>query len=282
MTFLPSLQKLAVTLTYPPALSAVLLGLAALLLIRYRRAGIAVVAAALGWSALWSLPVASDWLRQQLEKRYPVVDTAQLPRADAVVVLGGGSRYAWLDTPNPRPQALESSRLAAAARAWQAGRAPRVVLSGGGEDFGSEARTMAKAIAYLGVPASALVLEERSRNTRDNARYTAELTQRLGLKRVLLVTSSVHMPRAYAEFRRAGVDAYAAPVPERSARRSGWRRWLPSGSALWRSGRAFKEYVGLLAVAFRLESNAARMGATRSDASAARPTPITPPRPNPT
>ena len=245
---LASLQKMAVALTYPPTLSLGLTVLAALLMIRYRKAGLLTLCAALGWSALWSVPSASDWLRHQLEKRYPVLDTAALPQADAVVVLGGGSRYAWLDKPNVRPETLQSSRLAAGARAWQAGRAPRIVLSGGGEGGGSEARMMATAIAKLGVPSSALLLEERSRNTRDNATYTAELVERFHMRRVLLVTSSLHMPRAIAQFRKAGIDVVAVPVPE-LARRSSWReRWLPSRSALWRSGRAFKEYAALLSV----------------------------------
>lgn len=245
---LESLQRMAVALTYPPTLSLGLTVLAALLMIRYRKAGLLTLCAALGWSALWSVPIASDWLRHQLEKRYPVLDTAALPQADAVVVLGGGSRYAWLDQANVRPETLQSSRLAAGARAWHAGRAPRIVLSGGGEGGGSEARMMASAIARLGVPSSALLLEERSRNTRDNAYYTAELVERFRMRRVLLVTSSLHMPRAIAQFRQQGIDAVAVPVPE-LARRSNWReRWLPSRSALWRSGRAFKEYAALLSV----------------------------------
>lgn len=245
---LASLQRLAVALTYPPTLSLSLMVLAALLALRYRKAGLATLIAALGWSALWSIPAASDWLRHQLEKRYPVLDTAALPQADAVVVLGGGSRYTWLDRPNVRPESLQSSRLAAGARAWQAGRAPYIVLSGGGEGGDSEAQMMAAAIAKLGVPSSALLLEERSRNTRDNARYTAQLAERFRMRRVLLVTSSLHMPRAIEQFRQAGIDAVAVSVPE-LARRSNWcERWLPSRSALWRSGRAFKEYAALLSV----------------------------------
>ncbi len=241
-----SLSKFAVSLTYPPALSLCLALLAIPVLLRHRRAGVALMLAAAGWSALWSVPLASDWLRGRLEERYPVVEEAALPRADAIVVLGGGSHYGWLRRSNVSAEDLESSRLAAGARAWLAGRAPRIILSGGGDGASSEARTMARAISRLGVPSSALMLEERSRNTRDNARYTAALAQRHRVRSVLLVTSSLHMPRAIAEFRAAGIDAVAVSVPER-ATRSNWReRWLPSHSALWRSGRAFKEYGGLL------------------------------------
>ncbi|RPE81660.1 YdcF family protein [Vulcaniibacterium tengchongense] len=243
------LQEFLVGLTYPPALSFWLLACAALAaLLHWRRLGALMLAVALGWSGLWSLPSASDWLRGLLESRYPVVDEAELPRADAIVVLGGGARYGWLDRPDVRPEQLRSSRLAAGARAWLAGRAPIVILSGGGEGGITEARRMAAAIARLGVPESALVLEERSRDTRDNARYTAELAEQHGVHRVLLVTSALHMPRASLLFRQAGIEAIPVPVPERATRASWRERWLPSRSALWRSGRALKELAGLAAV----------------------------------
>lgn len=246
-------RDFAVSLTYPPTLTLTLLALAALLwLLRRRRLGAGVAVAALFWSALWSFPFASDTLRGLLENRYPVVrDAARLPSADAIVVLGGGSHYAWLERPDVRPEDLRYSRLAAGARAWQAGRAPIVILSGGGEGGTTEARRMADAIVHLGVPRSALVLEERSRNTRDNARYSLPLAG-TAHPRLLLVTSTLHMPRAALLFRQAGAQVTPMPVPEGRAPRRWWRYWLPSPRALWRSGRAFKEIVALTAAHLRL------------------------------
>lgn len=244
---MPSIQDIVVSLTYPPTLSALSLACAGLcLLLRLRRMAAAIAVLALAWSSIWSIPQASDWLRSGLESRYPVVAETALPEADAIVVLGGG-HYGWVNRAGISLDLLESSRIAAGARAWLSGRAPIVILSGGGGASGTEARMMATAIAKLGVPASALILEERSRNTRDNALFTTALAERRGMRRVLLVTSSLHMPRASLLFRKAGVDVVPVPVPER-ARRDTWQdRWLPSFGALWRSGRALKEYVGLLA-----------------------------------
>ncbi len=245
-----SIQDLVVSLTYPPTLSAWLLACAGLcLLLHWRRLAAAIAAAAIAWSLIWSIPQISDWLRGGLESRYPVMTEAALPEADAIVVLGGGY-YGWLDRPDIRPDQLESSRIAAGARAWLAGRAPIVILTGGGGNArdGSEAQMMATAIARLGVPPSALILEERSRNTHDNALFTVALADRRGVRRVLLVTSSLHMPRASLQFRKAGVEVVPVPVPERAGRATWRERWLPSFGALWRSGRGLKEYAGLLAV----------------------------------
>ena len=242
------LRQLLIALTYPPALSMLLLlvaGMAAAL--RWRRCALALAAVAVAWSLVWSIPWCSERLRVTLERRYPVVAEHALPRVDAIVVLGGGSLRGVMRADIADALESDHSRLAAGARAWFARRAPLIVLSGGGGGK-SEAARMFEAVARLGVPASAVILEERSGNTSDNARYTAALLQGRGLHRIVLVTSSLHMPRARLLFSEAGFDVVPAPVPEPEVGR-GWKaQWLPTSHALWRSGRALKEYVGLLAV----------------------------------
>lgn len=234
-----------VSLTYPLTLSLWLLPCGILAWAMCRRVlGSVLLATAIGWSLLWSVPQFSDWLRAPLERQHAVVEAAALPKADAIVVLGGGK---------VRPDQLMSSRLAAAAHAWSAGRANTIILSGGGGRDGkrrgrTEADRMATAIVSFGVPASALVLEDRSRNTEQNAFFTARLARERNIHRVLLVTSSLHMPRASLLFHEAGFEVVPVAVPE-GAVRSGWAdRWLPTRRALWRSGRALKEYAGLLAL----------------------------------
>lgn len=256
---MPTVHTLLVALTYPLGLSAALLLLALLALVfRHRRSAAALAVLAVCWSFVWSVPAVSDRLRQSLEDRHPVVAEDALPRADAIVVLGGGA-YERTVREAVNPDDLVNSRLAAGARAWRAGLAPTVILSGGrGPPGHTEARNMAKAMARFGIPASVLLLEERSRDTRDNAAFTAVLAREHGMKRVLLVTSALHMPRASLLFRDAGVDVVPVSVPEPESTRSGWVRWLPSRGALWRSGRALKEYAGLLDA--RLDDPVGRWG----------------------
>jgi uncharacterized SAM-binding protein YcdF (DUF218 family) len=241
-----------VSLSYPPVLSAWVILLAVIVFATGRRglaAGLA--AAAIAWTGLWSLPLCSDWLRDTLEDRNPVVQDARLlPKADAIVVLGGGDVYGWMRRPDVTAETLPYSRVAAGARAWQAGRAPLVILSGGRGGRTTEAAGMARAMVRLGVPGSALLLEQRSRDTRDNALYTARLAQAHGVHHVLLVTSAVHMPRASLWFRDAGIAVTPIAVPEPSPL-NGRAGWLPSRGALWRSGRALKEYAGLLGALVR-------------------------------
>lgn len=242
------MQTFLASLTYPVNLSLCVFACGALaLLLRRWRMGGALVVFALAWSLMWSVPWCSDRLRASLERRHAIVMVEDLPEADAIVVLGGGSYRAWKNRSELRPERLKSSRLAAGARAWLAGRAPVIVLSGGGDEGRSEAGTMATAIAMLGVPPSALILEKRSIDTRGNARETAAVMQQRGMRSALLVTSSLHMPRALLLFRQTGLEVIAVPVPEPATGGDGIRRWLPARSALWRSGRALKEYAGLAA-----------------------------------
>jgi len=242
---LSTLINWLVALTYPPILSACLLVCAMVAWgLRRRAMGTALLVLAVAWSTLWSIPNASEWLRAPLERQHAVVAMSALPQADAIVVLGGGK---------VRPDQLMSSRLAAAAHAWGAGRARMIILSGGAGRGGSgrgrsEADRMAEAITLLGVPDSALVLEDQSRSTEENAEFSARIGRQRGIHRILLVTSSLHMPRASLLFREAGFEVIPVPAPEQAARQSWTEQWVPTSRALWRSGRALKEYAGLLAI----------------------------------
>jgi cyclophilin family peptidyl-prolyl cis-trans isomerase len=76
-----------------------------------------------------------------------------------------------------------------------------------------EADAMREELVRAGVPADAIVRERCSLSTRENARFTAALLRRRGMRRVTVVTCDWHLPRALAAFRRAGleVEGFAAP-----------------------------------------------------------------------
>src|SRR5207248_5271561 len=109
-----------------------------------------------------------------------------------------------------------------------------------------EAHYMRAFLAELGVPADAIVLEDRSRTTWENAVETRRVLEHHGLKRVLLVTSAAHMPRALGAFRAAGVDATPAPTDYRIAKYNGpiLITLMPSAGALHRTTAALNEYLG--------------------------------------
>ena len=241
------LSKLCIALMSPlgTSLFLILLGIA----LAWRgRNRVAWTSVSIGWLWLvfWSLPLASNGLVGLIEGEFPYQPLSSVPSAPAMVVLGGG-----IHPPRSAqfPPNLESSadRVWYAAKLWHAGKSPLLVLSGGGDPRTSalsEAEAMREFLADLGVPDSALLLETRSRTTRENAIYTAELLKQRGLQRVLLVTSALHMPRAKKLFESQGIEVEAVPTDHEARPLSLWQWVLPDAGALENSGRAIKEFVG--------------------------------------
>jgi uncharacterized SAM-binding protein YcdF (DUF218 family) len=137
-------------------------------------------------------------------------------RADAIVVLG------CRIPPSGRLCGPAARRAEAAASAYRAQVAPRIVASGGrrwGEQV--EARAFRKELVRAGVPRDAVIEELCSLTTLENAIFSAAVLRRLlhqGVSplrppRAAIVTCPFHLPRALANFRAAGVDAFAFPAP---------------------------------------------------------------------
>jgi uncharacterized SAM-binding protein YcdF (DUF218 family) len=201
----------------------------------------------LAWLWLWATPAASLALRSHIESRFAAVPVLQLPTAEAIVVLGGS-----VMPPGAHDRSVDlrtgADRVWHAARLYKAGKAPLVLLSGGSDSASSamsEAQAMQVFLRDLGVPDGAMMLEQGSRNTRQNAEFSSRLLYARGLHRILLVTSAIHMERARREFTRAGLevipaatDFEAGPPPP-----APWR-YLPDAGSLEGSARAIKELVG--------------------------------------
>jgi uncharacterized SAM-binding protein YcdF (DUF218 family) len=90
-----------------------------------------------------------------------------------------------------------------------------------------------------------LIVEGRSRNTVENAVYTAALIDPKPGQRWLLVTSASHMPRAVGCFRRAGVPVEAVPVDRRIDRRMDLYPAVSLAEGLTSLDGAAREWIGL-------------------------------------
>jgi len=247
LLFIVFLSKLAIALMSPlgTALFLIFLGMG-LAGCRRNRAGWTLVSTGFFWLVLWSWPPASNGLVGLIESEFPLQPLSSVPSAPAIVVLGGG-----IHPPRSAqfPPNLESGadRVWYAARLYHAGKSPRLVLSGGGDPRTSsltEAEAMREFLGDLGVPDSVLLLESRSRTTRENAIYTAELLSQHGIRRVLLVTSALHMHRAKKLFEKEGIEVEPVPTDHEARPLSFWQKVLPDAGALENSGHAIKELVG--------------------------------------
>ena len=248
------LSKLLPLFVYPLGLAVVMLVVA--LIARRRRSRITTIAIVFALALLlvggnrW----AALWLTRSLEWRY--VPSATLPRADAIVVLGGATEPAF--APRPWIHLTESgTRILYAAKLYREGRAPLLILSGGGFSGAPEAAAMAEVLRFVGIPDSAIVQETDSLNTYENAVNVRQILAVRKIRLVLLVTSAMHMPRAMMIFKHEGIDAVAAPADfiatERRMEetRNGPKaiiiNLLPDAESLEWTSRALKEYLGLAA-----------------------------------
>jgi len=134
-------------------------------------------------------------------------DTSQ--PADVIIVLGAGLR----EDGRPGPALTRRTRHAAAL--WHDGIAPLVLCTGGQSEYypRTEAAACREILLAAGLPDEAILTEERSRSTEENAIYSKRLLDDLRLSRLVLVSDSYHMLRAGWLFGMQGIETYASPVP---------------------------------------------------------------------
>jgi uncharacterized SAM-binding protein YcdF (DUF218 family) len=198
----------------------------------------------------------SNWLAQSLE--WQNIPTAELPTADAIVILGGGIR----SQAYPRPDVDFSEagdRVWYGASLYRAGKAPKIIVSGGRiawKGGGSpESEDLTKLLVTMGVPARDIIPEGESMNTRDNGVYVQKILKANNFKTILLVTSAIHMPRSMAIFKHLGIKAIAAPTDYRVSQleldepnlqtESVILSLMPDDEHLSVTTQAIREYIGM-------------------------------------
>lgn len=249
-------SKVLPPLVYPLGLACLLI-LAGLVFKSAKRQRMALTAALL-ILYLSSTPWVSMSLARSLEWRH--LPQAELPNADVIVVLAGGTQSA--DFPR---QMVEvdggGDRVLYAARLYHQGKAPHLLLAGGLIDWMSKGpqptEDMADLLNMLDVPAEALWFETSSRNTYESAINCSQILVEKGIRRILLVTSAWHMPRSVALFEHQGLEVIPAPA-DFTVTRSAWEsltaanlasqiyQILPSPGSLELTTRMLKEYLGIL------------------------------------
>jgi uncharacterized SAM-binding protein YcdF (DUF218 family) len=123
-----------------------------------------------------------------------------------------------------------------------------VVFTGGnGEYFGngpSEAERVRRFFLQLGLDPQRVRLEDQSRNTYENAVFTARLSGIDPRKSWILITSASHMPRALAVFRKQGWNVTPYSVDFRAGLATPWSTYSLGISDKWFI--ALHEYIGTL------------------------------------
>lgn len=234
------LKKFVSAVLLPPAVF--LLCIAIGLLVMRRRPRLGRVLAWGGLACIWlmSTPATVNLITQPLEN-FPVLQAEDLRRGEAIVILGAGAHRHMPEYYGPTPNRLALERLRYGARLARFSDLP-VLLSG-------EARPMAETLrADFGVEPR--WLEGDSLDTEGNARNSAEILRRAGIRTVVLVTHAVHMRRSVAEFGAQGIETIPAPLGflsgfEGSDPEPAFLDYLPGPTTAYSAWYAVHEWVGL-------------------------------------
>ena len=239
-----------------------------------RRLALGFVGGGVLWLWLCSTPMMYRWVGLRLEREWPVVLAEDAPKADAIVILGGGMgvntnvcQYAEMWS--------AADRVWHAARLWKAGKAPIVITSGTGDR-----ESTVPLLRDLGVPEAVIVVEDKARNTEENAKFVEGvlLAGSVGVEsgeleefnssthpprnsstsrpKVLLVTSAWHMRRSVLMFKKYAPNLEIIPAATdyealvRTGKGFGWGDLLPSADCLAANSYCVKEYIGYLGYRF--------------------------------
>jgi uncharacterized SAM-binding protein YcdF (DUF218 family) len=224
-----------------------LLGICFLWFTRKQKFGKLLVTVSFVILTLCSYNTLGNVLLGGLEKQYPPLLTVSNPvDVPWVVVLGGGIAP---DSNLPDHDQLANaslSRLVEGIRIHRQIPGSRLLLSGGAV-FGmvTEAAVMAETAVSLGVNRQDLLLDTRSKDSKDQAR---EVKKIVGSRRFILVTSAAHMPRVMALFEKQGLTSIPAPTDFRIKKRQHISpgMFFPWANNLRKAEYAIHEYLGLI------------------------------------
>ena len=243
------LKTILVSLLVPPFGFVTLALLGLLLSGSWRRLGRNLIGASLIGLTVLAMPVVSDMMLEALERDLPRIPPPSAPPG-AIVVLGAEIRRTD-DSPGVVVGRLSLERLRTAATLQRRTGLP-VLISGGAlrDDLPAIATVMATSLeGDFRIPSP--WLETKSRDTWENARFSADILRARGITSVYVVTHAWHMRRALQAFRRTDLTATAAPIPPDM--HSGWMAedFLPHTSSWTLSYFALHEWIGTMWYAIR-------------------------------
>jgi uncharacterized SAM-binding protein YcdF (DUF218 family) len=226
------------------------LGLILLSLWRKRRASrprlflltmLFVVLVALSTPAVAYVGIGSlEWQHEPLEQRPP--------DAEAIVVLASALRAAHELRPHDKLDEDSLRRCLYAADLYKQGKPCTIIVCGGKEHSESPGCSvvMRDFLIELGVKPEHLLTDSSSETTHENAVECRRLLDEKRLRKILLVTDAVDMPRALGCFRKQGIDATPAACHFQATRFSGtWLHYVPNLRSALKCQRVCHEWLGI-------------------------------------
>ena len=250
------LKKILTSLLYPSTLVYLILLAGLTLLWTNRKAKTAKILLTLGLllQLILGYGFISDYFFRRFERIYPPLqDTELLKGTKWIVVLGGGICNDENLPLLSRLSAASLARLTEGIRLWR--QIPEsILLLSGGKVFNeiSEALLMEETAIALGVNEKKILLEDNSRDTREQAVLIKEIVKQ---DKMVLITSAFHMPRSMLLFIKQGMKPIPCPADFqiRDKHSLDPMDYFPSPAPVLRNERFIKELLGLLREKIRFE-----------------------------
>ncbi|HEB55176.1 MAG TPA: YdcF family protein [Gammaproteobacteria bacterium] len=208
------LVKIIQALLMPPALMIIII-LAGLILLRWsQRYGKILIISGIFLLLVASLPVISNSLVSTMEN-IPALNKEQIKNsgAKAIIILGGGSYLGAPEYGGDTVSTASLERIRYGAYIHKQNDLPILVTGGRVLDYikTPEATLMARVLKNdFHTPVK--WREDQARNTWENAQYSYRMLAREKIKKIILVTHALHMPRALMSFEAAGFEVIPAPL----------------------------------------------------------------------
>ena len=242
------LKKTVTAFLLPPGIFILLLCISGILLITHKRRKAGIFNIATG-GLLWiaALSPVGNRLMANIEQGQNIPVEIQ---GDVIILLGGGIYpYARDFTGTGVPSEDMLSRVVTAVRAQKRLHLPILVSGGAIAGRTPEAVVVRRFLLDLGVPAEKILVEDKSRDTTENARYCRSICSRHGFRRPLLITSGYHMRRSVFAFGREGMKVAPLPAFLRSSTTATnylFIDFMPNADALATTSAVLRERIGLL------------------------------------
>jgi hypothetical protein len=209
----------------------------------WRRVGQVLILGGLAGLLLLAMPVVSSSMLLALESGLPMVPPAGAP-PQAIVVLGGDVIRAYQEEGGVRPGLLTLDRLRTAAELHRRTGLPMLVTGGRTQPSTPPVGAVMERSLRDDFRQPAEWVEDASRDTWENARFSADILRPLGITRVYVVTHSWHMRRALLAFEGTGLAVTAAPTSLDAPIGPEWADFVPRAGSWQTAYFALHEWIG--------------------------------------
>jgi uncharacterized SAM-binding protein YcdF (DUF218 family) len=198
---------------------------------------------------LFAMPIVSDSIFKYVERGQVIKDITKVPKADAIVVLGGMFNYVKTETGGLNEWG-DPDRFFGGIELFKAGKAPDIIFTGAKmpwaeKDQETEGESLKKYAIQFGVPDSSIKISGLVTTTEDESKELRKLLP--NTKNIILVTSAFHMPRSKNLFERQGFEIIPFPVDSKvSFESTTVLDYLPEADSFKKSETGIRELIGRL------------------------------------